>query len=81
MFTPSSWIEHWQQFIQSQPSLQLPFANYNLTIPSTSPEELATDEDFWRQVQALFPKPSGHINLNNGGVGSNIRYVEKAYRD
>ena len=79
MFTPSSWMEHWQQFLLSHPSLQLPFANYELPSPSASPEVVATDEDFWRQVQALFPKPSGHINLNNGGVCSNMLYVEKAY--
>lgn len=79
MSTPQTWIENWQQFIQSQPSLQLPFPTYDLAIPSTSPEELAKDEDFWAQLQALFPMPQGHINLNNGGVCSNMLFVEKAY--
>ncbi len=75
----STWSNQWNEFLQIHPSLQLPFPTYQLSIPNNESEELARDEEFWTQVQQLFPSPSGHINLNNGGVCSNMHYVEQAF--
>ncbi|MEM6263062.1 MAG: aminotransferase class V-fold PLP-dependent enzyme [Bacteroidota bacterium] len=43
-----------------------------------SPEELATDEDFWFQVRQAFPASANVINLNNGGVSPHPQNVSEA---
>src|SRR6266550_4318909 len=37
-------------------------------VDGRSPEDIAQDEDFWREIQAAFDIDRGMINLNNGGV-------------
>jgi selenocysteine lyase/cysteine desulfurase len=44
------------------------------------PEDLAGDEDFWRQIQQAFTVDRTLINLNNGGVSPSPRVVQDAMR-
>ena len=46
----------------------------------TPPEELARDEDFWREIQSAFTLDRNLINLNNGGVSPSPRVVQEAMR-
>ena len=43
-----------------------------------TPEQAATDEDFWAQIQQSFSVTRGIINLNNGGVSPSPRIVTEA---
>jgi selenocysteine lyase/cysteine desulfurase len=43
-----------------------------------SPEQLASDEDFWFQVQQAFIEDRNIINLNNGTVQPGLRIVHDA---
>jgi selenocysteine lyase/cysteine desulfurase len=43
-----------------------------------SPDVVAADEDFWREIQAAFDIDRGLINLNNGGVAPSPRVVQAA---
>lgn len=43
-------------------------------------EELARDEDFWRDIQSAFTLDRSIINLNNGGVSPSPRVVQDAMR-
>jgi len=43
-----------------------------------SPEEAATDEDYWAAIQNSFSVTRGIINLNNGGVSPSPRVVTEA---
>lgn len=45
-----------------------------------SPEEVATDEDFWREVQQGFTLDRTLLNLNNGGVCPSPRVVLEAQK-
>lgn len=45
-----------------------------------SPEELATEEDFWYYVQQSFTVSPGIINLNNGGVSPAPKTVQDAMK-
>jgi selenocysteine lyase/cysteine desulfurase len=47
-------------------------------IEHLSPEEAATDEDFWFTIQNAFTVTRGIINLNNGGVSPSPRIVTEA---
>jgi selenocysteine lyase/cysteine desulfurase len=42
--------------------------------------ELASDEDFWREVQSSFDVDRGLCNLNNGGVSPSPRVVMESLR-
>ncbi|HEV8304042.1 MAG TPA: aminotransferase class V-fold PLP-dependent enzyme [Gemmatimonadales bacterium] len=42
------------------------------------PEDIAADEDFWREIQQAFDIDRGMINLNNGGVAPSPRVVQAA---
>ena len=44
-----------------------------------SPEQVATDEDFWATVQQSFSVTRGIVNLNNGGVSPSPRMVTEAF--
>ncbi len=77
--TSTEWTAQWNNFLSTQPLLQLQDVAYNLEISDKDAEESATDEAYWRQIQQLFPQPANHINLNNGGVCSSPLHVEKAY--
>src|SRR5438128_1580369 len=43
-----------------------------------TPEEAATDEDYWTAIQNSFSVTRGIINLNNGGVSPSPRIVTEA---
>ena len=43
-----------------------------------TPEEAATDEDYWAAIQNAFSVTRGIINLNNGGVSPSPRIVTEA---
>lgn len=45
-----------------------------------SPEELATDEAFWTEVQRAFVVDRTVVNLNNGGVSPSPAAVQEAQR-
>ncbi|MFQ6083590.1 MAG: aminotransferase class V-fold PLP-dependent enzyme [Candidatus Aminicenantia bacterium] len=47
-------------------------------ISHLSPEQAATDEDFWFEIQRAFTISRGIINLNNGGVCPSPRMVTEA---
>ncbi len=49
-------------------------------INGRTPEEVATDEDFWFEVQQAFTVDRTLINLNNGGVSPSPRIVQEAMR-
>jgi isopenicillin-N epimerase len=48
--------------------------------PHFSPDELASEEDFWFEVQQAFTLDRTLINLNNGGVSPSPRFVQDAMR-
>src|SRR5205085_11372993 len=43
-----------------------------------SPEAIAKDETFWREIQQAFTVDRSLINLNNGGVSPSPRVVQEA---
>ncbi|HEX8088164.1 MAG TPA: aminotransferase class V-fold PLP-dependent enzyme [Blastocatellia bacterium] len=43
-----------------------------------SPEKVATNEDYWREIQQSFTVDRSLINLNNGGVSPSPRVVQEA---
>jgi isopenicillin-N epimerase len=43
-------------------------------------EDVARDEDFWREIQSAFTLDRNIINLNNGGVSPSPRIVQEAMR-
>src|ERR1700754_249948 len=43
-----------------------------------SPEAIARDETFWREIQQAFTVDRSLINLNNGGVSPSPRVVHEA---
>jgi selenocysteine lyase/cysteine desulfurase len=45
---------------------------------SDSPEAIAKDETFWREIQQAFTVDRSLINLNNGGVSPSPRVVQEA---
>ncbi|HEX4485724.1 MAG TPA: aminotransferase class V-fold PLP-dependent enzyme [Terriglobales bacterium] len=44
-----------------------------------SPEQVATDENFWAMIQQSFSVTRGIVNLNNGGVSPSPRIVTEAF--
>ena len=48
-------------------------------IEHLSPEQAATDEDFWALIQQSFSVTRGIVNLNNGGVSPSPRVVTEAF--
>jgi isopenicillin-N epimerase len=47
---------------------------------SRTPEDVAHDEDFWREIQQAFTLDRTIVNLNNGGVSPSPRVVHEAYK-
>ena len=45
-----------------------------------TPEDIAQDEDFWREIQQAFDIDRGMVNLNNGGVAPSPRVVNAAFQ-
>src|SRR5689334_10189619 len=48
------------------------------TVAHLTPEDAATDEDYWATIQRSFSVTRGIINLNNGGVSPSPRIVTEA---
>lgn len=49
-------------------------------VASRPAEDVAADEDFWREIQQAFTVDRTLINLNNGGVSPSPRVVQDAMR-
>ncbi|HYL99710.1 MAG TPA: aminotransferase class V-fold PLP-dependent enzyme [Blastocatellia bacterium] len=49
-------------------------------VRGANPEEVAADEDYWREIQQAFTVDRSLINLNNGGVSPSPRVVQEAMR-
>ncbi|MFN7971723.1 MAG: aminotransferase class V-fold PLP-dependent enzyme [Acidobacteriota bacterium] len=45
-----------------------------------TPEEVAADEDYWREIQQSFTVNRAYVNLNNGGVSPAPRVVQDAMK-
>ncbi len=45
-----------------------------------TPEDVAADEDYWREIQQAFTVDRSLVNLNNGGVSPSPRVVQDAMR-
>lgn len=52
----------------------------NLAQHEGNPEQIASDEPFWREVQQAFTVNRSIINLNNGGVSPSPRIVQEAMK-
>jgi selenocysteine lyase/cysteine desulfurase len=50
------------------------------TLGQRTPDEVARDEDFWREIQLAFDLDRTMVNLNNGGVCPSPRVVMEAVR-
>ncbi len=50
------------------------------SVAEVSPENIAADENFWREIQQAFTVDRSIINLNNGGVCPSPRIVQEAMR-
>ena len=48
--------------------------------PAVNPADLASDEDFWTQIQSAFEIDRTLINLNNGGVSPSPKIVADAMK-
>src|SRR2546423_13251114 len=55
----------------------LPATRY---VDGRSADDVAQDEDFWREIQAAFDIDRGMVNLNNGGVAPSPRVVNAAFQ-
>lgn len=49
-------------------------------VSNRTPDDVATDEDFWFEIQRAFTVDRTYINLNNGGVSPSPRVVQDAMR-
>jgi isopenicillin-N epimerase len=49
-------------------------------IGDRAPEDVARDEDFWREIQLGFTLDRSIVNLNNGGVSPSPRVVHEAFK-
>ena len=47
-------------------------------VDGRSPDDVAQDEDFWREIQSAFSVDRTIINLNNGGVSPSPRVIQDA---
>ena len=50
------------------------------SVADRRPEQVATDEDFWFEVQQAFTVDRNIVNLNNGTMQPNLRIVQDAMR-
>lgn len=48
------------------------------SVASLTPEQAATEEDYWSTIQNAFTVTRGIVNLNNGGVSPSPRMVTEA---
>ncbi len=49
-------------------------------VAGSRPDEVARDEDYWREIQQAFTVNRAYINLNNGGVSPSPRVVQEAMK-
>ena len=49
-------------------------------VGARAPDDVAQDEDFWREIQQAFEIDRGLVNLNNGGVAPSPRVVQQAFQ-
>jgi hypothetical protein len=49
-------------------------------VAARAPEDVAQDEDYWREIQQAFTVDRSIINLNNGGVSPSPRVVQDAMK-
>lgn len=49
-------------------------------VAGRSAEDVAADEDYWREIQQAFTVNRSLINLNNGGVSPSPRFVQEAMK-
>jgi selenocysteine lyase/cysteine desulfurase len=49
-------------------------------VATRSPEEVASDEDYWFEIQQAFTVDRSIVNLNNGGVSPSPKVVQDAMR-
>ena len=54
------------------------FEHAQKRIQNYTPEEIATDEDYWSVIQQAYTVSPNIINLNNGGVSPSPRIVQEA---
>ena len=54
------------------------WSDLNRSRQDLTPEELATDEDYWSVIQQAYTVNPAIINLNNGGVSPSPRIVQEA---
>ena len=59
-----AWAANWEQVNQKAQGL--------------TPQEIATDEDYWSVIQQAYTVNSNMVNLNNGGVSPAPRVVQEA---
>ena len=49
-------------------------------VGARAPDDVAQDEDYWREIQSAFTLDRSLINLNNGGVSPSPRVVQEAMK-
>ena len=54
------------------------FSKANEAVDGFTPEEVASDEDYWSIIQQAYTVDPNIINLNNGGVSPSPRIVQEA---
>jgi len=54
------------------------FSALNDSVDGYTPEEVASDEDYWSVIQQAYTVDPNFINLNNGGVSPSPRIVQEA---
>ena len=59
-------------------SLLKPIEAATRRVAHLTPEQVATDEDYWSVIQNSFTVTRGIVNLNNGGVSPSPRIVTEA---
>src|SRR5688500_17418579 len=64
----------------SQPAWSRNLHSALATATDKTPEQLASDEDFWHYIQQSYSASSNFINLNNGGVAPSPKTVQDAMK-
>jgi selenocysteine lyase/cysteine desulfurase len=67
-------------FASSQPAWSRNLEGALRDVKNVSPEDLASEEDFWYYVQQSFTSTSGMINLNNAGLSPAAKTVVDAVK-
>lgn len=62
------------------PALLRPGRRFDIPLASGTPQDVARDEDFWRQVGRNFTVDRSIVNLNNGGVSPSPAFVQEAMK-